>query len=181
MRNMSQDDFEKNNETRNDPKKTVNIDTEPKNSLIKLNESHLKELEPLVTQILSFEENSCKALTVIDKKIFAGKLGSLEALEKSTRMILKIIEESIRHKILDVDATKYLREIENGYLDLDQEMRDVSNVSVVTQGLLINDIDVRVDNLLKSERSYIRSLEEELREKEETIKQIRMLLEQHHG
>jgi len=178
---MSQDDFEKNNETRNNPKKTDNIDTEPKNPPIKLNESHLKELEPLVNQILSFEENSRKALSVIDKKIFTGKLGSLEALEKSTRMILKIIEESIRHKILDVDATKYLREIENGYLDLDQEMRDVSNVSVVTQGLLINDIDVRVDRILKSERTYISSLEEELREKEETIKQIRMLLKQHHG
>ena len=178
---MSQDDFEKNNETRNDPKKTDNIDTEPKNPPIKLNESHLKELEPLVNQILSFEENSRKALSVIDKKIFTGKLGSLEALEKSTRMILKIIEESIRHKILDVDATKYLREIENAYLDLDQEMRDVSNVSVVTQGLLINDIDVRVDSLLKSERTYISSLEEELSEKEETIKQIRMLLKQHHG
>lgn len=177
---MSQDDFEKNDETRNDPKKTVNIDTEPKNPPIKLNESHLKELEPLVTQILSFEENSRKATSVIDKKIFAGKLGSLEALAKSTRMILKIIEESIRHKILDFDATKYLREIENGYLDLDQEMRDISNVSIVTQGLLINDIDVRVDSLLKSERTYISSLEEELRVKEEAIKQIRILLEQHH-
>ena len=181
MRNMSHDDFEKNDETREEPKKTGTNNTESKNTPIKLNESHLKELEPIVNQILSFEENSRKAASVIDKKIFSGKLGSLEELEKSTRMILKIIEESIRHKILDVDATKYLREIENGYLDLDQEMRDVSNVSVVTQGLLINDIDVRVDCLLQSERTYISSLEEELRVKEETIKQIRMLLEQHHG
>lgn len=178
---MSQDDFEKNDETREEPKKTGNISIESKNPPIKLNESHLKELESVVNQILSFEENSRKASSVIDKKIFSGKLGSLEELEKSTRMFLKIIEESIRHKILDVDATKYLREIENGYLDLDQEMRDVSNVSIVTQGLLINDIDVRVDRLLQSEQTYIRSLEEELRVKEETIKQIRILLEQHHG
>ena len=119
------------------------------------------------------------ALSVIDKKIFPGKLGYLGELEKITRTILKIMEESIRHKILDVDAVKYLKAIENGYLDLDQEVRDVATVSVVTQGLLINDIDIRVDRLLQSERTYITSLEEELRVKEETIKQVRMLLEQY--
>lgn len=166
--------------TQVEPEKTETIEIKTDNTPIKLNEYHLKELEPITNQILSFEENANKTLSVIDKKIFPGKLGSLGDLEKSSRMIVKIMEESIRHKILDVDAVKYLKAIENGYLDIDQEIRDVSNVSIITQGLLINDIDIRIDRLIQSERTYIISLEEELRVKEEAIKLVQMLLEQYH-
>ncbi len=146
------------------------------NKIIRSDASYNKGLEAAVEQIRLFEENSKKMIEVIDAVTFSSNLEKLKNYEESTRITLKAMEDSVRFNIMDSETLKHLNEIREIYFELNQEIVDVPNVSIVSQGALINDLAAKMDGAIRAQDVYIETLERELIQKESEIRQLRAII-----
>ncbi len=137
-----------------------------------------KGLETAMEQIALFEENVKKLNEAVDIITFSSNLEKLKNCEESTRMTLKAMEGSVRFNIMDPEPLKYLNEIKETYFELNQEAMDVPNVSIVSQSLLLNDIDLKMDAVICVQNAYIENLEKELNKKEDEMRQLRAIIEE---
>jgi hypothetical protein len=148
------------------------------NKGIQLDVSYTKGLEGAIEQIRLFEENSKKVMDIIDVVSFSSHIENLKKFEESTIRTMNVMESSARFNIIDQKTLKYLNELKDIYYELNQEIVDIPNVSVVSQGALITDIDSKMEGAIKAQNAYIESLERELIKKEEEIRQLKAIIEE---
>jgi hypothetical protein len=128
------------------------------NKGIQLDVSYTKGLEGAIEQIRLFEENSKKVMDIIDVVSFSSHIENLKKFEESTIRTMNVMESSARFNIIDQKTLKYLNELKDIYYELNQEIVDIPNVSVVSQGALITDIDSKMEGAIKAQNAYIESL-----------------------
>jgi len=148
------------------------------NKGIQLDVSYTKGLEGAIEQIRLFEENAKKVMDVIDVVSFSSHIENLKKFEESTIRTMDVMENSARFNIIDQETLKYLNELKDTYYELNQEIVDIPNVSVVSQGALIKDIDSKMEGAIKAQNAYIESLKRELIKKEEEIRQLKAIIEE---
>ena len=140
--------------------------------------SYNKGLEAAMEQIVLFEGNVKKINETVDVITFSSNLDKLKNCNESTRMTMKAMENSMRFNIIDPETLKNLNEIRETYFELNQEAMDVPNVSIVSQSILLNDIDFKMDAVIRVQNVYIETLEKELNKKEDEMRQLRAIIEE---
>jgi vacuolar-type H+-ATPase subunit I/STV1 len=140
--------------------------------------SYTKGLEAAVEQIRLFEEHAKKVTEMIDVVSFSSSLENIKKFEESTRITVKVMEDSVKINIINTETSKYLDELKEIYFELNQEIVDIPNVSIVSQGALINDMNTKMKETIRAQNAYIESLEKELTQKEDEIRQLRTLIEE---
>jgi hypothetical protein len=167
-------DESKENLKESNPEKKFEITNKP----IQRDVSYTKGLETAVEQIRLFEDHVKKVMETIDVVSFSSSIENLKKVEESTKETIKVIENSVRFKIINAEISKHLDELKEIYLELNQEIVDIPNVSIVSQEALINDIDTKMEGAIRTQNAYIEALEKELIQKEDEIRQLRTLIEE---
>ena len=166
-------------ETKEDEETTETPSLEKRHDIpTKIKTSEAKGLGGVFSQIKLFDENLKKTLEVIDVASFSSSLESLKKYEELTSVTMKVIDDSIKFNFVDSNVTDYLNELQNVYYDLNQEIADVPNVSILSQRALINDIATKMEGMIRAQNAYIDSLEKVLTHREEEIRQLRAAIEE---
>jgi hypothetical protein len=169
----------KSEETREPEETTVTPSLEKKLKIpnqININET--KSLGGALSQIKLFDENLKKTLEVIDIASFSSSIESLKKYEELTSVTMKVIDDSVKFNFVDSNVTDYLNELQNMYYDLNQEIADVPNVSILSQKALLNDIATKMEETIRAQNAYIESLEKVLTYRESEIRQLRAAIEE---
>jgi hypothetical protein len=143
-----------------------------------INITEAKGLGGALSQIKLFDENLKRTLEVIDIASFSSSIESLKKYEELTNVTMKVMDNSIKFNFVDSTVTDYLDELQNVYYDLNQEIADVPNVSILSQKALLNDIATKMEGTIRAQNAYIESLEKVLTHREAEIRQLRAAIEE---
>jgi hypothetical protein len=167
--------YEENNESTNQHEEQVKKITIEKEAEYQ-NMPETKEIDEVANQIKQFEENVTKILETMDLKYLHSDIERLGKYQNGTRTTIKIVTEAKKNNLLDTNTSENLNELKNFFYDLNQEISDVPQISIVSQKIILNDVVNKIENNAKIQDSIITALEKMITQKEETLRQLRNLI-----
>jgi hypothetical protein len=142
------------------------------------NTPETKEIDKMLKEIKQFEDNIRKIDETADLRYLHSDIERLGKYQKSTQTTIKIVTEAIKNNLLDTNTSENLKELENLFYDLNQELFDIPQISIVSQKIILNDVVNKIENNARIQDSIIAALEKMITQKEETLRQLRNLIQE---
>jgi hypothetical protein len=137
-----------------------------------------KEIDKMLKEIKQFEDNIRKINETADLRYLHSDIERLGKYQNSTQTTIKIVTEAIKNNLLDTNTSENLNELKNLFYDLNQELFDIPQISIVSQRIILNDVVNKIENNARIQDSIIIALEKMITQKEETLRQLRNLIQE---